>query len=218
MGTEKRKEKPFCRTAEHTDGGTVAGGADPGGRRNPSGTHELSVDARRGAALRGSNRMAPSPRRLTTDHTDGHGWSLDDPCSSVESVVSGSCCLRGKQERAVHHSAIWLNLWRRTRSPNSSGSLCTQWFTPFFGRRPRCRFPTAFVPFVTFCRQPRPPPHFCHAVRSHTTLGPKALGLIPQILRRAPNHMARLRFIFRVSGRIPIQAGATSLRPPNAPS
>lgn len=61
---------------------------------------ESSVDARRIAALRGSNTVARSIRKLTTDHTDGHGCPMNDPCISVKSMVSGSCCLRGNQERA----------------------------------------------------------------------------------------------------------------------
>ena len=58
---------------------------------------ELSVGACRGTILRESNTAERSLRRLTTDHTDWHGWSLDDPCSFVKSVVSGSCCLRENQ-------------------------------------------------------------------------------------------------------------------------
>ena len=38
-------------------------------------------------------------------NTDEHGWPENDPWTSVKSVVSGSCCLRGNQETETTRDA-----------------------------------------------------------------------------------------------------------------
>ena len=100
---------------------------------------ELSVDARRGAALRGSNIAERAGWRVTTDLTDCHGWSLDDPCSSV---VSGSCCLRGNQETEGPEEA-------RPPCPCALfGGILLRRFVPDAHGSP----PPSLVLFVSICR------------------------------------------------------------------